>query len=93
MARFRRTRRDRTRARRLRAILNGENHVRREIHLRLQVDLGRSHCLDCQRRRHLGLFDTPVDQAQIVELVTGIGGIIGSVMAIYGRIVATKKIA
>ena len=32
------------------------------------------------------------DQAQIVEFITGIGGIIGSVLAIYGRIVATKKI-
>ena len=36
---------------------------------------------------------TPADQAQIVELIIGIGGIIGSVLAIYGRIVATKKIA
>jgi len=40
-----------------------------------------------------GYSITPADQAQIVELVTGIGGIIGSVLAIYGRIVATKKIA
>lgn len=40
-----------------------------------------------------GYAITPADQAQIVELVTSIGGIIGSVLAIYGRIVATKKIA
>ena len=40
-----------------------------------------------------GYAITPADQAQIVELITGIGGIIGSVLAIYGRIVATKKIA
>lgn len=40
-----------------------------------------------------GYAITPADQAQIVELVTGIGGIIGSVLAIYGRIVATRKIA
>lgn len=40
-----------------------------------------------------GYAITPVDQAQIVELITGIGGIIGSVLAIYGRIVATRKIA
>ena len=40
-----------------------------------------------------GYSITPADQAQIVELITGVGGIIGSVMAIYGRIVATKKIA
>jgi hypothetical protein len=40
-----------------------------------------------------GYSITPADQAQIVELVTGIGGIIGSVLAIYGRIVATRKIA
>ena len=39
-----------------------------------------------------GYAITPADQAQIVELITGIGGIIGSVLAIYGRIVATKKI-
>jgi hypothetical protein len=30
--------------------------------------------------------------AQIVELITSSGGIIGSVLAIHGRIVATKKI-
>ncbi|MCB1377968.1 MAG: hypothetical protein KDK89_06330 [Alphaproteobacteria bacterium] len=40
-----------------------------------------------------GYSITPADQAQIVELITGIGGIIGGVLAIYGRIVATKKIA
>ena len=40
-----------------------------------------------------GYSITPADQAQIVELITGIGGIIGSVMAIYGRVVATRKIA
>ena len=40
-----------------------------------------------------GYAITPADQAQIVELITGIGGIIGSVLAIYGRIVATRKIA
>lgn len=40
-----------------------------------------------------GYAITPADQAQIVELITGFGGIIGSVLAIYGRIVATKKIA
>ena len=40
-----------------------------------------------------GYAITPADQAQIVELITGFGGLIGSVLAIYGRIVATKKIA
>ena len=40
-----------------------------------------------------GYSITAADQAQIVELITGIGGSIGSVLAIYGRIVATKKIA
>ena len=40
-----------------------------------------------------GYSISPADQAQIVELITGIGGAIGSVIAIYGRIVATKKIA
>ncbi|MCB1378824.1 MAG: hypothetical protein KDK89_10730 [Alphaproteobacteria bacterium] len=40
-----------------------------------------------------GYSITPADQAQIVELITGIGGIVGSVLAIYGRIVATRKIA
>jgi len=40
-----------------------------------------------------GYAITPADQAQLVELITGIGGIIGSVLAIYGRIVATRKIA
>jgi hypothetical protein len=40
-----------------------------------------------------GYSITPADQAQIVELTTGLGGIIGSVLAIYGRIVATGKIA
>jgi hypothetical protein len=40
-----------------------------------------------------GYSITPADQAQIVELITSIGGLIGSVIAIYGRIVATKKIA
>ena len=40
-----------------------------------------------------GYSITPADQAQIVELITGIGGITGSVLAIYGRIVATRKIA
>lgn len=40
-----------------------------------------------------GYSITPADQAQFVELITGIGGITGSVLAIYGRIVATKKIA
>ena len=40
-----------------------------------------------------GYSISPADQAQIVELITGFGGAIGSVLAIYGRIVATKKIA
>jgi hypothetical protein len=40
-----------------------------------------------------GYSITPADQAQIVELITGIGGAIGSAIAIYGRIVATRKIA
>ena len=40
-----------------------------------------------------GYAITPADQAQIVELVTGMGGIVGSVLAIYGRIVATRTIA
>lgn len=36
---------------------------------------------------------TPADQVQIADLITGVGGIIGSVLAIYGRVAATKKIA
>ncbi len=40
-----------------------------------------------------GYAITPADQAQIVELITGIGGTLGAITAIYGRIVATKKIA
>ncbi len=39
-----------------------------------------------------GYSISPNDQSQIVELITGIGGMIGSMLAIYGRVVATRKI-
>ena len=35
---------------------------------------------------------TPADAAQAVDLLSGIAGAIGGLIAIYGRIVATRKI-
>ena len=32
------------------------------------------------------------DQTQIVEYVAGFGGVVGGVIAVWGRIVASKKI-
>jgi hypothetical protein len=43
----------------------------------------------------LGLFGytiTPADQVAVVEAVAAIGSAVGGVLAIYGRIVATKRI-
>lgn len=34
----------------------------------------------------------PADQATLVDNITGIAGIVGSLIAIYGRAVATTKI-
>ncbi|HKD28494.1 MAG TPA: hypothetical protein VKC66_21650 [Xanthobacteraceae bacterium] len=35
---------------------------------------------------------SPADAAQAVDLLSGIAGAVGGLIAIYGRIVATKKI-
>jgi hypothetical protein len=35
---------------------------------------------------------TPADAAQAVDLVSGIAGAAGGLIAIYGRVVATRKI-
>ena len=35
---------------------------------------------------------TPADAAQAVDLLSGLAGAVGGLIAIYGRIVATKKI-
>ena len=35
---------------------------------------------------------TPADAAQAVDLLSGMAGAIGGLVAIYGRVVATKKI-
>jgi hypothetical protein len=35
---------------------------------------------------------TPADAAQAVDLLSGIAGAAGSLFAIYGRVVASKKI-
>ena len=35
---------------------------------------------------------TPADAAQAVDLLSGIAGAIGGLIAIYGRVVATRKI-
>ena len=35
---------------------------------------------------------SPADAAAAVDLLSGIAGAVGSLIAIYGRIVATKKI-
>ena len=35
---------------------------------------------------------TPADAAQAVDLLSGIAGAVGGLTAIYGRVVATKKI-
>jgi hypothetical protein len=35
---------------------------------------------------------TPADAAQAVDLLSGIAGAVGGLIAIYGRVVATKKI-
>ena len=40
----------------------------------------------------VGYSVTEADQSQLIELATSIAGIVGSIGAIYGRIVASKKI-
>lgn len=40
----------------------------------------------------LGYSFSDADQAQVIELAASIAGIVGSVGAIWGRIVASKKI-
>ena len=35
---------------------------------------------------------TPTDAAQAVDLLSGLAGAVGGLVAIYGRVVATKKI-
>jgi hypothetical protein len=35
---------------------------------------------------------TPADAAQAVDLISGIAGAVGGLLAIYGRVVATRKI-
>jgi hypothetical protein len=35
---------------------------------------------------------TPADAAQAVDLLSGMAGAVGGLIAIYGRVVATKKI-
>ena len=35
---------------------------------------------------------SPADAAQAVDLLSGIAGAVGGLIAIYGRVVATKKI-
>jgi hypothetical protein len=35
---------------------------------------------------------TPADAAQAVDLLSGLSGAIGGLVAIYGRVVASKKI-
>ena len=40
----------------------------------------------------LGYAVSDDDQTRIVELITGAVGVFGAVVAIYGRIVASKKI-
>ncbi len=35
---------------------------------------------------------TPADAAQAVDLLSGIAGAVGGLIAIYGRVVATQKI-
>jgi hypothetical protein len=35
---------------------------------------------------------TPADAAQAVDLLSGLAGAVGGLIAIYGRVVATKKI-
>lgn len=41
----------------------------------------------------IGYSVSPEDQAQLVELITGGVGVFGALVAIYGRIKASKKIA
>ncbi|WP_373503681.1 hypothetical protein [Aestuariivirga sp.] len=57
---------------------------------RTLVVTGRRHRCDARRRLAQGPRRW---QGACCEPITGIGGIIGSVLAIYGRIVATKKVA
>jgi len=35
---------------------------------------------------------TPADAAQAVDLISGIASAVGGIIAIYGRVVATRKI-
>jgi hypothetical protein len=35
---------------------------------------------------------TPADAAQAIDLLSGVAGAVGSLIAIYGRVVATRKI-
>jgi uncharacterized membrane protein HdeD (DUF308 family) len=35
---------------------------------------------------------SPADAAQAVELLSGIAGAVGGLIAVYGRVVATKRI-
>jgi hypothetical protein len=35
---------------------------------------------------------SPTDAAQAIELLSGLAGALGGLIAIYGRVVATKKI-
>lgn len=35
---------------------------------------------------------TPAEQANVVDLITGIAGAVGGLYAIYGRVAASKKI-
>ncbi len=42
---------------------------------------------------HLGHYTlTPADAASAVDLLTSLAGIVGSAVAIYGRVKASKKI-
>lgn len=40
----------------------------------------------------LGYTVTPADQAELVNAVAGIGAVLGGLIAIYGRVTASKKI-
>ena len=40
----------------------------------------------------IGYTVSAEDQAEIVQLITGAGGVVGAVLAVVGRIMASKKI-